>query len=254
MQPITYYPLDLTPAKTGSQVIHTGDIAGATPIHHAVMAGDTLTLPGNSGVYHILVLFTGSARFLTGDFAEIFSERISFVPAPDQDLAITALTDTHLLEISWVIGAGDAAELAEYQTRFPVIDRYKDAKQYRDRNKSDKTISRVMIEQRNIPRFAMGSVETYGPDFVKAHDHPMLDQYFFSFPENDAFITIDGEPYRMRGGELLYIPLGSAHGVDVVQKKHCHYLWIDFMVDDTAMNRLDTSHIATGTMRSFTDK
>jgi hypothetical protein len=100
----------------------------------------------------------------------------------------------------------------------------------------------------------MGSVETFGPACVKAPAHPMLDQYFFSFPENDAFITIEGEPYRMLGNQLLYIPLGALHGVDVVQKQHCHYMWIDFMVDETAMHRLDTSHIATGTMRTLEEE
>ena len=38
------------------------------------------------------------------------------------------------------------------------------------------------------------------------------------------------------------------------EKKHLHYMWIDFMVDDTSMTRLDTSHIPTGVMRDFTDE
>lgn len=95
---------------------------------------------------------------------------------------------------------------------------YSLSKQYKDRNKSEKTISRVMLEQRNIPRFAMGSVESYGPDFVRSHDHPMLDQFFVSFPENDMFLLIDYEPYRMMGNEACHIPLGSNHGVDVTEK------------------------------------
>ena len=68
------------------------------------------------------------------------------------------------------------------------------------------------------------------------------------------FLLIDYEPYRMLGNEITHIPLGSNHGVDVTEKKHLHYMWIDFMVDDTSMTRLDTSHIPTGVMRDFTDE
>ena len=141
--------------------------------------------------------------------------------------------------------------IREYNTKFPYQMPYSLSKQYKDRNKSEKTISRVMLEQRNIPRFAMGSVESYGPDFVRSHDHPMLDQFFVSFPENDMFLLIDYEPYRMMGNEACHIPLGSNHGVDVTEKKHLHYMWIDFLIDDTSMTRLDTSHIARGVMRDF---
>lgn len=251
METIKFYPIDVKQQQDQSIVIHAGDVAGATPYHHCISAGHSLKMGGSGDAYHILTQIAGSARYLSGGHSDSIDERATYIPAPDQDLVIEALTDTQILEIRWETREGDEAELELYKTSFPVIQLYRDAIQYRDRNKSEKTISRAIIEQRTIPRFALGSVETFGPDWIKAHDHPMLDQYFYSFPENDAFITIGGEPYRMRGNELLYIPLGAVHGVDVVQGKHCHYMWIDFMVDDTAMHRLDTSHIATGTKRSF---
>ena len=62
--------------------------------------------------------------------------------------------------------AWDDALAAEYHTQFPLIQVYRNSKQYRDRNKSDKTISRSCVDQRKIPRFAYGSVETYGIDAV----------------------------------------------------------------------------------------
>lgn len=251
METIRFYPIDIKEKKARSEVIHAGDVAGAIPYHHFISTGHSFTIGGSGDAYHILTQIDGSARYLSGGHECRLDERATYIPAPERKLVIEALADTQILEIRWNTQAEDREELARYKTVFPVIQLYRDAIQYRDRNKSEKTISRAIIEQRTIPRFAMGSVETFGPDCVKAHDHPMLDQYFFSFPENDAFITIEGEPYRMCGNELLYIPLGAKHGVDVVQDKHCHYMWIDFMVDETAMHRLDTSHIATGTMRSF---
>jgi hypothetical protein len=58
----------------------------------------------------------------------------------------------------------------------------------------------------------------------------------------------------MKGNELLYIPLGAMHGIDVKQGQHCHYLWIDFYPDnDVALKRLDASHIATGKHVEFSN-
>jgi hypothetical protein len=217
------------------------------------VAGSTLTLqPGP--FHHILILISGDVTFTTDKNSYTFHERVSFVPNPKLSVDIVALTDCQLLEIRWDWKEGDDELAAEYMTQFPHIQIYRNAKQYRDRNKSEKTISRAVIEQRIIPRFAFGSVETYGVDAVKSHDHPMLDQYFFSFPENEMDVLIDFQPIRMKGNELLYIPLGAMHGIDVKQGQHCHYLWIDFYPDnDVALKRLDASHIATGKHVEFSN-
>lgn len=221
-------------------------IPGATPYHHSILAGSVLKLE-HGDFYHILILVSGDARFVTDANEYIFHERVSFIPDPKLSVKINALTDVQILEIRWAFREGDDKLAAEYMTQFPLIQIYRNAKQYRDRNKSEKTISRSCVDQRKIPRFAFGSVETYGIDAVKSHDHPMLDQYFFSFPENEMDVLIDFEPIHMKGNELLYIPLGSMHGVDIKEGEHCHYLWIDFYPDnDLALKRLDNSHIPTG--------
>jgi hypothetical protein len=218
------------------------------------MAGSMLPLkPGP--FHHILILISGDVEFSTDGNSYIFHERVSFVPNPKLSVDIKALTDCHLIEVRWEWQEGDDELAAEYKTQFPHIQIYRNAKQYRDRNKSEKTISRSVIDQRIIPRFAFGSVETYGVDAIKSHDHPMLDQYFFSFPENEMDVLIDFEPIRMKGNELLYIPLGSMHGVDVKEGQHCHYLWIDFYPDnELALKRLDASHIPTGKHVEFDPK
>ncbi len=231
-----------------------GQITGAETFHHTVEKGSTKLFKGGAGIYRILILIGGNSAFATDGKEYLFDERVSFVPAPDKDLEVKAITGTQILEIQWDVAEGDKDELAQYKTVFPLVQSYKTSKQYVDRNKSEKTISRIMLEQRNIPRFCMGSVESYGYDVVKSHDHPMLDQFFFSFPENDMDVMINGEPVHMGGNVLMRIPLGADHGVVVQEGKHMHYMWIDFMVDDTAMTRLDTSHIPTGKMGSFDEK
>jgi hypothetical protein len=189
----------------------------------------------------------------TSEASYSYDERVSFIPALDQELVVKALSNIQLLEIQLDLREGDLGELASYNVKFPVIQMYKNAKQYWDHAKSKKTINRIMVEQRHVPRFAMGSVESYGVDRVAPHGHPLLDQFFFSFPENNMDVLIDGERVPMEGNVLLYIPLGSDHGVDVEEGQHMHYVWIDFMVNQDAMNALDKGHIPTGTLRSFNE-
>lgn len=248
-------PVDLSFKENKSVSMLENCIPGATPFSHTILKGSTLTLEPGS-FHHILQTVVGEAKFETDGNEYIFHERVCFIPHPDKDVKITALTDLSILEIRWAKRLPEDDNLmAEYKTQYPVIQIYRNSKQYRDKNKSEKTISRSTIDQRRIPRFALGSVETYNIDAVKSHDHPMLDQFFFSFPENKMDVLIDYLPYRMEGCMLMYIPLGSIHGVDIKENEHCHYMWIDFYPDnDLALKRLDSSHIATGKHVEFDEK
>ena len=230
-------------------------IPGAVPYHHTILKGSTLTFEPGS-FHHILLTFVGDAEFSTDGNEYVFHERVCFIPHPDKECTVKAVTDLHILEIKWNKRLPEDDNLmAEYKTQYPVIQIYRNSKQYRDKNKSEKTISRSTIDQRRIPRFAYGSVETYGIDAVKSHDHPMLNQFFFSFPENQMDVLIDYLPYHMDGCCLMYIPLGSIHGVDIKEQEHCHYMWIDFYPDNNlALKRLDASHIATGKHVEFDEK
>ncbi|MDD3998387.1 MAG: hypothetical protein PHH86_11825, partial [Sphaerochaetaceae bacterium] len=160
MREVPKLTVDVNVKTNRSVTLLPGCIPGATPYHHSVMAGSTLTLePGP--FHHILILISGDVQFSTDGNSYIFRERVSFVPNPKLSVDIKGLTDCQLLEIRWDWQEGDDELAAEYKTQFPHIQIYRNAKQYRDRNKSEKTISRSVIDQRIIPRFAFGSVETY---------------------------------------------------------------------------------------------
>jgi mannose-6-phosphate isomerase-like protein (cupin superfamily) len=232
-----------------------GEIPGAHPVHHTIEAGSALTFEANVGYYHILILIEGVAAFATGEYAAEFDGRTTFVPAPDKALTVTAKTDVQILEIQWDEAPGDEEDLKEYNTQFPVVVPYQESIQYIDPNKSEKTISRMMIPHEVLPRFTIGSVESYGYDLVRPHAHPMLDQFFFSFPENDMEVIIDDEKINMKGNIIMHIPLGSNHGVEVTGDRHMHYMWIDFMPDKEAgLKRLKVSHQPTGTVRDFANE
>ena len=255
MQEIQKVKFDFEARENASRKVLAGCIPGAEPYHHTVLAGSSLVLEPFNG-HHVLIVLKGDVKFSTDGNEYIFHERVVFVPSSLLPVAIEAISDLQILEVRWSKREGEDDKLAaEYHTQFPLIQTYRNSKQYRDRNKSDKTISRSCIDQRRIPRFALGSVEAYGIDAVKSHDHPMLDQFFFSFEENEMDVLIDYEEVPMKGNELLYIPLGSIHGVDIRAGQHCHYLWIDFYPDnDLALKRLDWSHVPTGKQASFDGK
>ena len=237
--------------NTETELCH-GEIAGTRVVYYTVEAGSNRLFSGNAGFYRILVLIQGDCDFVTDGKTYNYSDRVTIVPAPDKDLTVNAKSDTVVLEIQWDEAPEDKDMLVEYKTEFPVIQLYSTSIQYVDPNKSEKTISRMMIPHKIIPRFAIGSVESYGYDYVKPHSHPMLDQFFFSFPENDMDVLINGEPINMLGNVIIHIPLGADHGVEVVEGKHMHYMWIDFLPDnELGLKRLDERHKVTGTMRSF---
>lgn len=229
-----------------------GEIPGTTPYHVTIPAGEKFTLAADEKHYNIFILVEGDCTMASEGKTFDFSERVTFVPAPEADMVITAKTNVQLVQIVWDITEEDIGLRADYKPQFPLVQMYATSIQYVDPNKSDKTISRMMIPHKIIPRFAIGSVESYGPDLVKPHSHPMLDQFFFSFPENNMLLIINGEEIPMDGNVIVHIPLGADHGVKVTGTDHLHYMWIDFLPDNASgLKRLDERHKVTGTMRDL---
>ncbi len=228
-----------------------GAIPGATLNLRTLNAGETLCFEPQKDKAFIFLTIDGDYSFSAGTVQQNVSGRYVFIPSFDQTAEFKAQTKTRILEILWDIPENGREEWKNPQREFPYIQEYITSTQYRDKNKSDKTISREMVRQRIVPGFCMGSVESYGYDKVAQHPHPMLDQFFFSFPENDMDVLIDDFKVPMKGDTLLHIPLGSNHGVEVLGDNHMHYIWIDFFLGQAGLDRLDSSHKHTGQMRSF---
>ena len=244
--------IDISVSEARRLPMQAGEIPGTTPYHVTVPAGESYTLAADPAHYHIFTLIEGNCTMTSGNVTTEFNERVTFVPAPEDAMVLTAATNTQLLEIQWDITEEDIKLRADYGTAFPHIQPYATSIQYVDPNKSPKTISRMMIPHKIIPRFSIGSVESYGYDLVRPHSHPMLDQFFFSFPENQMELIINGEKIHMAGNEIIHIPLGADHGVEVTGTDHMHYMWIDFMPDNEAgLKRLNASHKPTGTVRDL---
>lgn len=204
-----------------------GEVPGASVFNYTLPVGETLSFEGQRAYIRVFFLCEGALAFEAAGRKFSYEERAVFVAKPESAVQITAHADSSLLEIRWELNDSDRAQLDASKEAFPISQAYADAPQYRDSFKSETTISRSILKQSVIPRFAMGSVEAHGDDLIGQHAHPMLDQLFFSFPENDMDLLIDCRICPMKGNTLLHIPLGSNHGVIARGEQYIHYLWID---------------------------
>lgn len=239
--------ISLNTSLRASRNILPGAIPGATVYNHTIPAGETTEFPGTEKYISIFFLCYGSAAFSSADKHVSYSEKAVFVARPEDDVQVSAESNISFVQICWDLNEFDLADLKESRD-FPFSQAYVDATQYRDYFKSEKTISRAIIPQKMIPRFAMGSVETRGDDLIGQHAHPLLDQFFFSFPENNCNVLIDSCIFPLGGNTMLHIPLGSNHGVIALGEQYVHYLWLDFTSQEQkqqAVEYLDTVHTPT---------
>lgn len=255
--PINYQQVDNTLQKTESVQLLKGEIAGANTYYHTVLSGETLNLCKDPLKYHVLFMTDGEAALSRemscgeSDKAVILTNRSLYAAGLGDGVSIHASKTAHFLEIEMVMSEEDLKKAAEYKTQFPVVQEYDKCEQYWDTSKTQKTINRIILEQENIPRLAMGSVESMDEDHVTPNNHPTVDQLFFTFAENETELIINDEKMDLGGNILLHIPLGADHGSDVWDGKRMHYIWCDFLLEEECVEYLREEHIKTGEQRSF---
>lgn len=230
------------------------EIPGAQVFYHSLKSGDHLVLDKKTDKLRTLLLVDGTATFCEKQAEVTVREKYTYVTEVGQKLEIHCIEDTHILEILWHLGAEGLQFLYSHNVQLPIIQKYEECNQYREEFKSTKSISRAMIDHHILPGFCMGSNESYGPDNVGKHAHPLLDQFFFSFEDNEVDLLIDDMVQPYKGNTLIHIPLGSDHGVSIPSGKKMHYVWIDFMVDPGAVDYLDEVHKKTGVLESFDEE
>ena len=153
-----------------------------------------------------------------------------FVPHPSHTLTITTTSPALLaLELHWHLTSADGTAAAKLA--LPYMQPYSTARTYKEAIKSPRTTSRTLLPPGTIPRLAIGSVQTIGPDRVAAHSHPMLEQLFMGVRGCDCVVECDGVGVGLVEGEVLHIPLGSMHGVVVSEGRLLEYLWFDFFLN-----------------------
>ena len=223
----------------------TGEIEGVDVLFRNMNAGDTRSILQNTDALRVFFLLDGSIA-VKGNRGAALDRRGAIVPSPGESIVVTAEKQSQWLEIVWTPGDDEISLLGQSSLSFPMRFIYEESKRYRDPFKSDRTVSRSIIDHHVLPKFAMGSVESIGCDRVEPHTHNLIAQFFFSFPENEAVLLVDGEYVDFNGYTLAHIPLGSDHGVQVADGKSMHYLWIDFLIDERGVAYLDEVHTLSG--------
>jgi len=200
-------------------------------------------------VEQVLVPRSGKARvvlFVSGEGEVHCRDRVfsfSDIAAFAGTAALTIRAVSSALEYLEIRLDRAEAELSRAAELFFV--RYVECETYGEAIKSAATVSRTIVPPDVVPRFCMGSVETVGPDEVAAHAHPILEQLFWGLPGNDCMVTADDAQAPFGEWALLHVPLGSRHGVKVLEGKRLHYVWMDFFRSEDDLTYIRQQHIPT---------
>lgn len=184
-------------------------------------------------VVWLLVAGKGSMRAKDRVY-QVEGETIARAPQ-GWDWRITADSGSalQLVRVRRKLTAVDLEELRKFPQfqKEPLVKAFRDCAPYGEAIKSPKTVSRTLLPENYVPRMAMGTVETTGPDGVGSHRHAMLEQLFLGLKGNDIAVTADDKQAALGELSLLHIPLGSFHGAQVKEGKKLHYVWMDFFAD-----------------------
>jgi mannose-6-phosphate isomerase-like protein (cupin superfamily) len=228
--------------STSTEVL-SGEIAGLRTILHAVAPGESLPLEISADTGRVYVFISGSGSAWNGTTQEVL-ELALWAPRHNTPISVTA-SDSRLLFLELVIELSptDLVELEQNAGLFPLFISYSNCKTYKEKIKSDKTISRTLLPEFTFPRLCVGSVQTTGDDRVAAHEHPMLEQLFLGLKDNNCRVHAGATTFAFGDGALLHIPLGSRHGVDVEAPHKLHYIWIDLFSNREGMQWIAREHI-----------
>lgn len=228
--------------ELGSTKLMENEIENVKVIKHCLKKGEIIVLDKNKDFARVLFLVLGSVKFITDELTVVHSERALFLPKPEALIELKGEGDCSVLEIQIRLNDKQWQDYTNSKKMFPVSKRYDEFLKYKEDCKSEKTISRIIVEPDTIPNLAIGSVETYGEDRVGKHKHPYVEQLFYNFEESDMMVEIDDEAYPVSKSTILHIPLGSSHGVYVKEGWHTHYLWMDYVIDEKGLEYIEEAH------------
>ncbi|MDI1249791.1 MAG: hypothetical protein PSV13_13080 [Lacunisphaera sp.] len=218
-------------------------IPGVTTKSISLVGPMTWTQSQGSDENYILLFLDGQGTLLANQNAyEIDGETIARAPMGwNLQVLVNAGKVLNFLCIRKEISAEDKTEIAKYPANnaAPWVKRYSECIPYNEAIKSAKTISRTLLPKNYVPRVALGTVQTTGPDKVGLHEHPMLEQLFLGLRGNDITVHANEASAALGEFHLLVIPHASLHGASVAEGKNLHYVWMDFFNDTAGLAWLD---------------
>jgi hypothetical protein len=231
-----------------------GEIAD-TKIEHLIFAGPTSqTISFSKENVNLLLFIKGNGRILADTtYYAVEPETLAIPNAFNQiNLEVPEGETLHLVQFTKKLSPQDLEDLNTYpaENKYDIyFTKFIDCIAYTEKIKSPNTVSRTVLPGDIIPRVALGTVETKGPDEVGAHEHAMLDQLFLGLTDNDVIVHADDSSTAFKAFDLLHIPIGSSHWVTVEEGKKMYYLWMDFFLTKEGQEWLKT-HKPTSTKKS----
>ena len=210
------------------------NIPGVRTEYFSIVGPATFQEKHHHGSEVVWLLIDGHASLITRgqDFA-VDRETIAYAPE-DWTWKIKVPEKTELLAVRIVkaLNVQDREDLNRNlyvkNNTEPYVRSFDQCTPYSEAIKSSKTVSRTLLPENYVPRMAVGTVETTGPDRVERHKHPMLEQLFLGLKENNATVTADNDTTTFPPLSMLHIPLGSMHGSQVSAGNKLYYVWMDF--------------------------
>jgi len=215
-------------------------------VEHVAISGEGSIIDSSKEGFKTIYLFVkgnGMATAANTDY-EIVPETILLPNAAEKVTIEATKNETlHYIKITSELTAQDLLDLEEFPTESTqnvYYAKFTDCQSYTEPIKSPNTISRTILPNKIIPRIAMGTVQTIGPDEVGAHEHPMLEQLFLGLSKNKCIVYADDAKVDFPQYSVLHIPLGSRHSVSVEKDEILYYIWMDFFLDKKGEEWLKT--------------
>lgn len=224
-----------------SECMMDEEIKGTSVLCHHLRKHDVRCFAPCDGFARIIIFLSGAGTAESEGNRTVMNENDVYVQKPDMSVSVRTGEEAIVVELIRRVTEQEFGQFSGCE-QLPYLASYQNAKTYREECKSEKTINRMLIPARIVPRFAMGSVETSGVDRVEPHSHPMLDQFFLGMRDNHCTVIADGQRQRFESGVLLHIPLGSNHGVVSEQEDCVRYYWMDFLFDEEGLAYMDSAH------------
>lgn len=228
--------LDLGAAEAGVRIqpVLAGAVAEVTLDLVSVVGPGRHEEPAAGGEGFVWLVLAGQGRMSTGGATfEVAGETVARAPQGwDWRIEAGEGESLHALRIRRRLNAHDLAEFEKYpeNNTGPLVKKFSECPAYREAIKSPKTISRTLLPENVVPRMALGTVETTGPDEVGRHRHPMLEQFFLGLRGNAITVLADQSRAELGEFAILHIPPGSSHGAEVAAGNRLHYVWMDFFM------------------------
>ncbi len=226
------------------KVLLPGEVHGIETIYMEIQKGNSYDYQAEEKIIRVLFFINGEGSFSQEKMSIPVHRHALCIPDMNRGFSMSGGTgNLSYLEIAMSMTDRDMDDLPGQPASFPYYTKYEESRRYTESIKSEETINRMILPEGIVSRLCIGSVQTSGPDRVAAHTHPMLEQFFLALPGNDATVFAETDEVRFLADELLHIPLGSLHGVNVEAGKYLHYLWVDLFAARDEMDYINNNHI-----------